>query len=72
MFKPKNHRFGFFIGDMMYHFLSQALLIYTSISTFTSVGPSVCPNAVFKTGTSPKQEYATKADQSTLTSMSPN
>ena len=26
MFKAKNHRFGFFIGDMMYQFLSQALL----------------------------------------------
>ena len=26
MFKTKNPRFGFFIGDMMYQFLSQALL----------------------------------------------
>ena len=26
MFKAKNHHFGFFIGYMMYHFLSQALL----------------------------------------------
>ena len=27
MFKPKNHRFGFFIGYMMYHFLSLTVLI---------------------------------------------
>ena len=26
MFKPKNHRFGFFIGYMMYHFLSLTVL----------------------------------------------
>ena len=26
MFKPKNHRFGFFIGDMMYQFLSHNVL----------------------------------------------
>ena len=30
MFKAKNHRFGFFIGDMMYQFLSQALLNHIS------------------------------------------
>ena len=26
MFKQKNHRFGFFIGYMMYHFLSPTVL----------------------------------------------
>ena len=32
MFNAKNHCFGFFIGDMMYQFLSQAMLRISSIA----------------------------------------
>ena len=32
MFKPENHLFGFFIGYMMYHFLSLTVLMSTALA----------------------------------------
>ena len=46
MFKAKNHRFGFFIGDMMYHFLSQALLI--DVTRLRTLGVLGHPRALEK------------------------